>query len=62
MNRERTEKFKTRVLAMDYLRMYKMGGADVVGDASAEGLRRRPGQKGENTGECRGGCVQSLSS
>jgi hypothetical protein len=43
MNRERTEKFKTRVLAIDYLRMYKMGGMDIVGDASAEGLRRRPG-------------------
>ena len=37
---------------MGYLRMYEMGGTDVVGDASAEGLRRRPGRKGENTGEC----------
>jgi hypothetical protein len=51
MNRERTEKFKTRVLAIDYLRMYKMGGADVVGDASAEGSSMRPGPKGKARGD-----------
>ena len=30
--------------------MYKVGGEDVVGDASAEGLNRRPGPKGKAQG------------
>ena len=39
-------KSKTRILAIKSLKMYKMGGEDDVGDASAEGSSRRPGQKG----------------
>jgi hypothetical protein len=33
--------------------MYKMGGEDYVGDASAEGSRR-PGRKGKTQGAIRG--------
>jgi hypothetical protein len=54
--------FKTQVLAWKSLNMYKVGGEDIIGSASTDGLRRETGTSGERARCCQCGRVQLRSS